>query len=296
MIGCVAATGEPEARSASYRLQQAVPPQLWFLVSAVFHYLGPALAVLLFARLAPLGVAWLRIASAAACLLLWRRPWRALRRFPARSRLLVVALGFVFGAMNSCFYLAIARVPLGTVGAIEFLGPIALGLWGARTVRNLAALALAVAGVGLLTDIQLRGDLLGFAFTAANCLLFAVYIVVAHRIAQEGAGSGIDALALAMPIGLLTVMPAGLGGALPAFTRPVLLLAGIGVGVCSSVIPYVTDQLAMARLSRATYALFLALLPAMATLMGVVVLRQVPTPAEVAGVLLVVGGVALHRS
>lgn len=287
---------EPASHPATYRLQQAVPPHLWFLVSAVFHYLGPALAVLLFSQIAPLGVAWLRIASAAACLLLWRRPWRALRRFSAPSRVLVVLLGLVFGVMNSCFYLAIARVPLGTVGAVEFLGPIALGLWGARTKRNGAALALAVAGVALLTDVRLRGDLLGFLFTGANCLLFAVYIVVAHRIAQEGADSGIDALALAMPVGLITVMPIGLGGALPAFSRPVLLLAGIGVGICSSVVPYVTDQLAMSRLSRATYALFLALLPAMATIMGVVVLRQVPTVPEVGGVLLVVGGVALHRS
>lgn len=288
---------EPVAGSSfSNRLQQVVPPQAWFLVSAVFHYLGPALAVLLFGQIAPLGVAWLRIASATACLVLWRRPWRVLRRSSARSRALVVALGLVLGVMNACFYLAIARVPLGTVGAIEFLGPIALALWGARTARNLAALGLAVAGVALLADIRLRGDPLGFAFTAANCLLFALYIVIAHKVAQDGAAGGIDALALAMPIGLLTVTPIGLGSALPVLGRPVLLLAAIGVGICSSVIPYVTDQLAMGRLPRATYALFLALLPAMATIMGLVVLRQVPAPPEIAGILLVIGGVAVHRS
>ena len=81
---------------------------------------------------------------------------------------------------------------------------------------------------------------------------------------------------------------------LPAFSRPLLLLAGLGVGVCSSVIPYVSDQLAMARLPRATFALLLSLLPACAALAGVLVLRQVPTASEAAGILLVAGGVAVH--
>jgi inner membrane transporter RhtA len=78
--------------------------------------------------------------------------------------------------------------------------------------------------------------------------------------------------------------------------RPELLLAGIGVGICSSVIPYVCDQLAMARLPRATFALLLALLPAMATIIGVIVLRQIPGATEAAGVALVVGAVGIHRS
>jgi inner membrane transporter RhtA len=82
----------------------------------------------------------------------------------------------------------------------------------------------------------------------------------------------------------------------PAFNDPVALLAGIGVGICSSVIPYVFDQLAMARLARATYALMVSLLPATAAIIGVLVLGQVPTPAEAAGVALVIAGVALHRA
>src|SRR5258707_9191513 len=104
-------------------LADRVPPHVFFVVSAIFHYLGPACAVLLFARLEPLGVMWLRIASAAAVFALWRRPWRALRRLSARDRATVVWLGIVLAAMNACFYLAINLLPLGTVGAIEFLGP-----------------------------------------------------------------------------------------------------------------------------------------------------------------------------
>jgi inner membrane transporter RhtA len=90
--------------------------------------------------------------------------------------------------------------------------------------------------------------------------------------------------------------PIGLPAALPAFGHPDLLLAGVGVGVCSSVIPYVTDQLAMARLTRDTFALMLALLPLSATLIGAIVLRQIPTPRDVVGVALVTAGVALHKS
>ena len=99
-----------------------------------------------------------------------------------------------------------------------------------------------------------------------------------------------------MLVAAVVATPVGLPGALPAFTHPGWLLWGVGVGVCSSVIPYVTDQLAMARLPRATFALMLALLPMFATLIGALVLRQVPTVRDLAGIALVVAGVALHKS
>ena len=111
-----------------------------------------------------------------------------------------------------------------------------------------------------------------------------------------GQTAGIDGLSLAMLIALVTVSPIGFTGALAALQQPYLLLAGIGVGICSSVIPYVCDQLAMARLPRSTFALLLSLLPASAALIGIVVLHQIPTVAESAGILLVMGGVALHKA
>ncbi len=272
-----------------------VPPHAYFLVSAVFHYLGPAFAVLLFANVGVLGVAWLRIASAALVFAVWRRPWRVFARQSAGQRRLLVELGVVLGLMNACFYMAIARLPLGTVGAIEFLGPIALAVVGARSRRNAGALALAVAGVWLLTDVRLVGQPLGFAFAFANCALFVLYVVLGHRVAADGGSAGVDRLGAAMLIALVTITPIGLAQAAPAFLRPLVLLAGIGVGICSSVIPYVTDQLAMARLPRPTFALLLALLPACATLIGVLVLRQIPTLPEILGVTLIVAGVAIHQ-
>jgi inner membrane transporter RhtA len=282
---------------------ERLPPQSFFLVSAVFHYLGPSLAVLLFARLDVLGVAWLRIASAALVFALWRRPWRRLGRLSAGDRWNLAALGAVLAVMNSAFYLAVDRLPLSTVGAIEFLGTVLLAAAGARTWRNAGALVLTTAGVITITTIRIAGQPLGFALAFANCALFMLYIVLGHRIAnadaRAAAGSdrptNIDRLAGAMAIAAAAATPWGLRGALPAFRHPVLLLAGAGVGVCSSVIPYAIDQLAMARLPRATFSLMLALLPVCATVMGAIVLRQIPTVQDAAGITLVVLGVAMHQ-
>jgi inner membrane transporter RhtA len=276
-----------------------VPPHVYFVVSAVFHYLGPAFAVLLFARVDVLGVAWLRIAAAAVLFAAWRRPWRLLTRPDRPKRMLLAQLGVVLAAMNVLFYLAVARLPLATVGAIEFLGVVLLATAGARTPRNATALALTVCGVVALTDLRLTGQPLGFVFAFGNCALFVLYVVLGHRVANTDAGSGamsgIDQLGAAMLVAAVVVTPLGLGGATAAFSRPVLLLAGVGVGLCSSVIPYVTDQLAMARLPRATFALMLALLPMLGTIIGAIVLRQVPTGQDLLGIALVVAGVAFHQ-
>src|SRR5215218_2621362 len=166
--------------------------RLPFVVSAVFHYLGPAFAVLLFARVDVLGVAWLRIAAAAAVFAAWRRPWRAWTGLGRDARRLLLAWGTVLAVMNCCFYTAIDRMPLGTVAAIEFLPVIALAALGARTPRNVAALLLAVPGVYLLTGVRLEGEPLGVALAFANALLLAAYIVLAHRVARREALSGID--------------------------------------------------------------------------------------------------------
>ncbi|HEX8074811.1 MAG TPA: EamA family transporter [Thermoleophilaceae bacterium] len=272
-----------------------MPPHVYFVVSAVFHYLGPSFAVLLFARVDVLGVAWLRIASAAVIFALWRRPWRAFRRLDREGRRLLVAWGAVLAVMNCCFYTAIDRLHLGTVAAIEFVPVIVLAALGARTGRNLLALCLAVPGVYALTGLHLSGEPVGLAFAFANALLFAAYIVLADRVAKRGQLSGIDGLAASMLVAAVAVTPIAGAQAGPALADPVALLAGIGVGVSSSVIPYVSDQLALTRLSRATYSLMVSLLPAVATVIGLIVLTQVPTWGEAAGVALVVAGVAVHR-
>src|SRR6185436_12288498 len=122
------------------------------------------------------------------------------------------------------------------------------------------------------------------------------YIVLGHRIAADGGAAGIDRLAAAMLIAAVLAFPVGIADARPALADPLLLGAAIGVGISSSVIPYICDQFAMARLPRATFALMLALLPATAALIGLIVLRQMPSALEAGGIALVIAGVALHRA
>ncbi len=272
-----------------------VPPHLWFAVSALFHYLGPSFAVLLFPAVGVLGMAWLRIASAALFFAPWTKPWRTLMTCDRTTRLLLLGLGLCLAVMNTSFYLALDRLPMSLVATIEFVGTIGVALYGLRTGRNLLALVLAVAGVFLLIDVTWSSDPWGLFWAFLNGALFVGYIILGHRLAERGASGGVELLGAAMALAFLFVMPIGFAEALSAFGSVELLFAGLAVGLCSSVLPYICDQLAMSRLPRASFALLLALLPATATLVGALVLAQIPGPRDLLGVGLVMLGVALHR-
>lgn len=272
-----------------------MPPESFLVGSAVFHYLGPAFAVLLMERVEPLGVAWLRIASAAVILSAWRRPWRAARKASPATRRRLLELGALLAVMNACFYLAIDRLPLATVAAIEFVPVVVLAAAGARTPRNVSAVLLACLGVYVITGVQIEGEPVALAFAFANALLFARYIMLGHGNAREATIRPLDGLAAAMLVALVVVTPIGFIGVSSTVFDPMLLGAGIGVGICSSVVPYVFDQLAMSQVSRSAYALMTALLPAMAVVIGLVTLDQVPTRRELLGVALVVLAISLGR-
>lgn len=276
-------------------LLNAPPPHLWFAVSAVFHYLGPSFAVLLFPHVGVLGVAWFRIGSAALIFAPVTRPWRTIARADWKTRMLLLAMGGCLAVMNTSFYLALDRLPMSLVAAMEFVATIGIALAGTRTLRNLIALCLSVGGVFLLIDVRWQSDPVGLFWSATNAMLFAVYVVLGHRLAAQGAGNGIERLGAAMAVAFLILLPVGFVQAAKAFGSLELVAAGIGVGFCSSVIPYVCDQLAMARLPRASFALMLALLPATATLIAALVLAQIPTTVDLAGLALVMLGIVTHR-
>ncbi len=277
-------------------LATKLPPHVWFGVSAIFHYLGPAFAVLLFPHVGVLGMAWLRIATAA--LIFAAADPSVANLLPTlidSTRLLLVALGACLAVMNCSFYLALDRLPISLVAAIEFVGTIGVAVIGLRSPRNLVALAVAVTGTLLLIDVKWSSDPVGLLWAFLNGALFVGYIVLGHRVARAGAGDGIAGLGAAMAVAFIVVLPIGFTDALPAFFSPSLLIAAIGVGICSSVIPYVCDQLAMSRLPRSSFALMLSLLPVTATLIGVIVLRQIPSLGDCLGIALVVAGVAFHK-
>lgn len=277
------------------RAAEAAPPQVWFGVSAVFHYLGPSFAVLLFPAVGVLGVAWFRIVSAALVFTPFTKPWKAIREADGKTRLLLTGLGVCLAVMNTSFYLALDRLPMSLVAAMEFLGTIGVALYGVRTGRNVLALLLAVLGVYILIDVKWSTDPLGLFWSLLNAALFVGYIVLGHKAAEGGASGGVERLGAAMVIALVVLMPIGFAQAAKAFGSINLVLAGIAVGICSSVIPYVCDQLAMSRLPRSTFALLLALLPATATIIAAIVLAQIPSVRDVIGVALVMVGIAVHR-
>src|SRR3954452_19934459 len=241
-----------------------LPAQALFICGAVSQYAGAALAVLLFDRVPASGVAWLRVVSAAVALVAWRRPWRS--TWNARRLALVAAFGCVLGLMNLTFYLAIDRLPLGTAVAIEFAGPIAVAALGSRTRRDAAALVLAVVGVLALADVHLEGSAGGgdVALALDAGVLWAIYIVLGHRVAADAGIRPQDGLAAGMAVGAVLLAAPLAGEAAPALDAAWLLGLCLLVGVASSVVPYGFEQMAMRRLPRARFALLLALLPATA--------------------------------
>lgn len=266
-----------------------MPPWLFFVVAGVSQHAGAALAVLLFDVVRPAGVAWLRVATAAVVLVAWRRPWR--RRQRGQWRPVVIAFGVVLALMNLSFYLAIERLPLGTTVAIEFLGPVVVAAFGTRTRRDAAAFVVALAGVGLLADVQMAGSPAGVGFALAAAALWALYIVLGARVARGG--QGVDGLAVAMIVGTLAIAPLAAPAAVPAFASLWVAVSCLGVGLLSSVVPYVIDQLVLARTGASRFALLLSLMPAIAAVAGAVVLAQVPTGPELTGIALVIVAVAL---
>ncbi len=260
---------------------------MFFVVGAVSQYVGAALGVFLFETTEPAAVAWLRAATAGLVLVAWRRPWRL--RWTRRSVATAAGFGVVTVGMNVAFFEAIARIPLGTAVAIEFLGPVAVATAGSRRPRDLLAVVLVGAGVALLAGVEGGADLLGIGFALMAAALWAGYILLGKRVAD--AGAGVDSLAVGIAVAAVVLAPPLLIGqvldAPSVFAVPQTWLLGIGVGVLSSVVPYALDQVVLTKLGRARFALLLALLPATAAVVGAVLLAQRPTIAEVAGIALV---------
>jgi inner membrane transporter RhtA len=263
-----------------------------FVVNAISQYAGASLAVRAFGAMPAAGVAWVRVVTGAVVLGAWRRPWRELRGQTAVTLLLLAAFGIVLAAMNLIFYLAIQRLPLGTAVAIEFIGPILVAAIAARGPRNLAALVVAVAGVAILSQISVSGSPVGVICAIAAGLLWALYIILAHQVARRGLGT--TGLAAAMAVGAVAIAPLAAAPALESAGHGAVMLLAVGAGLLSSALPYALDQVLLRRLSRGAFALLLSLLPATATVMGLVLLRQVPQPLEILGVGLVVAAVVLR--
>ncbi|MEV7723547.1 EamA family transporter [Streptomyces sp. NPDC101733] len=276
-------TSRPRLRTPGPRLTGPAGGGLMAVVSMSTIQLGLALSVPLLDRLGALGTAGLRLGWAGVILLVLVRPRP--RDFARRDLLSCTLLGVVSAGMMLFFMLAVARLPLGTASALEFLGPLAVSLLGpgGRRKRWTASAAL---GVLLLTEpwhggIDPAG--LGFALAAAAC--WAAYILLTQRVGDRVTGLG--GLAVSMPVaGLIGLMVAA-PSAYDRITWP-LLLVMLGLAALSAVLPFVLEFLALRRLTASAFGTLMSLEPAIALLAGLLVLGQVPGLLPAAGVVLVV--------
>ena len=252
--------------------------------------IGLALSVPLFGRLGPLGTVWLRLAWAALILLavVRPRPWR----FRRPILLAAVALGVVTAGVTMLFMAAVARMPLGTASALEFLGPLGVAVARGHGRRRLLWPGLAAVGVLVLTHPwQGGGSPLGVVFALGAAACWAAYILLTQAVGDEVAG--LAGLAVSIPVAALVSTPfaavwgeGALGGG-RALT-PHLLLIGLGLALLLPVIPFALEMYALRRLTTAAFGTLMCLEPALALLAGLALLGQVPGLSALAGVALVV--------
>ncbi len=270
------------------------PAESLFLISAIAQYTGATIAVRLFDRVEPATVAWFRVIGAAVALffgarILRQRSTRPWTRTEVRAAAL---LGIATAFMNLFFFLAIDRLPFGKGVTIEFLGPIVVAAAMTRTRRNAIALGLAVSGVVLLAGLELDGDRLGIAFILIASGMWAVYIVIATKVAKLD--RGLEGLGLGLAIGAVAIAPFGVGDARTVIASPNILALCLLVGVFSNAIGYGLDQYVLRRISMRRFSVMLALLPVVALIMGALFLDQQPEPFDLVGVALVLCGVVVQ--
>jgi inner membrane transporter RhtA len=260
--------------------------------SMILVQIGLAASVGLFDDIGAQGAAWLRLAWAGLLLPLLVRP--RLRSFDRRTLLTCVALGVVTAGITMLFMAAISRLPLGTASALEFLGPLGVAVARGRRGTKIWP-ALAAAGVLLLTEPWHGGtDLLGVGYALAAGACWAAYILLTQRVGDTV--SGFAGLAVSMPVAGI-VATAVAGPSVFAHVTPGLLLYGLGLAILLPMIPFALELLALRRLTTAAFGTLMALEPAIALVIGLVALRQVPSWVAVAGIAFVVAaGIGAERT
>ena len=264
------------------------------------QYIGAGLAVGLFAMFAPLTVAWLRSVIAAVFLLAWRRPWaRGFlwgRGAQTRAELgWALLFGSALVAMNSTFYEAIARLPLGTTVSLEFVGPVIFAAIGMTGLLGKLSVVVAFVGVvligGLGIDLGDPAQLTGMFWSFVAGAAWVLYMILGRKVAA--AGRGMDALAVGMAFGSFLQLPFAWGEVALVAVSPKGMGLAVTMAMCSSVIPYVLEQVVLRGVTAPLFALLSALLPVTSLLVGLVMLGQIPNWAEVAGLVCVSVAVAM---
>lgn len=263
----------------------SVPPPALVLAGIFCVQMGASFAKQLFPVAGAVGVVSLRLVFAAVILLAVWRP--SLRRLTRQAWLVIGLFGAVLGVMNVLFYQSLDRIPLGVAVTVEFLGPLAVALGGSRRWLDAVWAVLAGGGVVLLTDGGGHVEWLGVLFALGAAACWACYILLSAKLGARTSGGG--GLALAMAIGGLLVAPFGFATSGVELLRPQVLIAGLGVALLSSVVPYSVELEALRRIPPRVFGVLMSLEPAVGALCGLVLLGQALRPVQWIAVCLVVG-------
>jgi inner membrane transporter RhtA len=253
----------------------AVPPPALVLLGVVSVQVGAGLAKHLFDRLPPDAVVFMRLLSSAIvlCLVARKALPGVLRAHTWRDLAVAAGFGLTLALMNFSIYQSFSRIPLGIAVTIEFLGPLAISIMASRRPRDLLWAALACCGVLLLARGGGHVDPVGIGFALLAGACWAAYIVLSASTGRRFAGS--TGLALASLVGAVVMLPLGVAQGGSALLSPELLLIGAGVGLLSSVIPYTLELEALRRMPAQVFGVLMSLEPAVAALVGLVVLGEV---------------------
>src|ERR1035437_4642882 len=262
---------------------EGIPPELLILIGSLSVQCGGGLATVLVRDYGPLPAVSMRIIFGAAMLLVLRPP--RIRGASRAALLSCLALGLVLATMNSLFFVALSRIPIGVAVTIEFWGPLAVAVLGSRRALDLVWVGLAAAGIYVLAGGRLTtDDALGVVAAAASGLCWAIYIGVAGKVARhwpDGRG-----LTLAMLVATALIVPPtlALSDVRPLLVAPAALAGGVVIGLFNSAIPYTTEIAALRRMSASTFGVLMSLEPAIATAVGFFALVQVLRTPDLAAI------------
>ena len=263
---------------------QAVPPTGLLLLSIGSTQFGAAIAKSLFYDLGPTGTVFLRVGFAALVLIFLWRP--RLNGYVRANYFVVILFGLVLAGMNLCFYSALERIPLGITVTLEFVGPLGVAIAGSRRLLDLLWVVLAAVGIILLAPLgRTVLDSLGMALALTAGVFWAAYILLSARVGQTFPGGA--GLAIAMFVAAIVLLPAGLLGGGSALLHPKLLAMGFGVAILSSALPYSLEIEVLRRLPTHVFGILMSLEPAIAAVVGFIVLGEKLGLQAITAVLLV---------
>jgi len=247
------------------------------MVSLITLCAGTSLAKGLFPFVGAEGTTTYRLVFSTLLLMAFWRPWR--RAWTWADAPILVVFGATLGLMNLLFYNAIKTVPFGLAIAVEFTGPLAVALWSSKKPLDFVWIVLAVAGMGLIlpignasgADMQAAANPVGIAFALGAGACWAVYIVVGQRVADR---IGAFATPMGMLVAALLVTPVGISVAGSSLLNPEWMLAGLGIALLSSAIPYSLEMYSLKHLPKQTFSILLSLEPAVGALAGWLVLSE----------------------